>query len=75
MEIRSLYAVETVVCRGTQLLLYKLKCFCMRACFKRHRLAILTSAAWDLCFATYFSTNTSSPFSTFRSLTLLGNFS
>ncbi len=73
MEIRNLYAVETLVCRGTQLLLYKLKCFCITVCFRSRRLSILTTAARNLRI--YFSTNTSSPFSILRSLTLFGNFS
>ena len=75
MEIRSLYAVETVVCRGTQLLLYKLKCFCMTACFGSAEPLDSDVGGLEFKASIYFSTNTSSPFSTFRSLTLLGNFS
>ena len=74
MEIRNLYAVETVVCRGTQLLLYKLKCFCMTACFGSRGLSI-PALRLEFKASIYFSTNTSSPFSTLRSLTLFGSFS
>ena len=74
MEIRSLYAMETVVCRGTRLLLYKVMCFCMTAGFVAEA-ADSGIGGLELEAAIYFSTNTNSPFSILRSLTLFGNFS
>jgi hypothetical protein len=75
MEIRNLHAVETVVCRGTQLLLYKLKCFCNDGMFRVAEPLDSDVGGLEFEASIYFSTNTSSPFSTLRSLTLFGNFS